>query len=82
VLVAAVSSSLITQLCLGDEPIFRLPAYEVRSLLELPLYLGLGVLASLMSWAFGQPVGGRAAVGRSNASWNGSIPGCSMPSVG
>ncbi|MCT4365778.1 MAG: chloride channel protein [Synechococcaceae cyanobacterium MAG-AL1] len=51
VLVAAVSSSLITQLCLGDEPIFRLPAYEVRSLLELPLYLGLGVLASLMSWA-------------------------------
>jgi len=37
VLVAAVSSSLITQLCLGDEPIFRLPAYEVRSLLELPL---------------------------------------------
>lgn len=50
VLVAAVASSLVTQLCLGDEPILRLPAYEVRSLLELPLYLGLGVLASLMSW--------------------------------
>lgn len=51
VLVAAVASELVTQLCLGDEPIFRLPAYEVRSPLELPLYLGLGLVASLMSWA-------------------------------
>ncbi len=51
VLVAAIASSLVTQLCLGDDPILRLPAYEVRSLLELPLYLGLGLLASLMSWA-------------------------------
>nr|WP_255093248.1 chloride channel protein [Synechococcus sp. J7-Johnson] len=51
VLVAAVASSLVTQLCLGDEPIFRLPVYEVRSPLELPLYLGLGLVASLMSWA-------------------------------
>jgi len=51
VLVAAVSSALVTQLCLGDEPIFRLPVYDVRSPLELPLYLGLGVVASLMSWA-------------------------------
>ena len=50
VLVAAVASSLVTQLLLGDEPILRLPAYEVRSPLELPLYLGLGLLASLMSW--------------------------------
>jgi len=51
VLVAAVASELVTQLCLGDEPIFRLPAYEVRSPLELPLYLGLGLVASLVSWA-------------------------------
>ncbi|MFM8260544.1 MAG: chloride channel protein [Vulcanococcus sp.] len=51
VLVAAVASSLVTQLSLGDEPIFRLPAYEVRSPLELPLYLGLGLLASLLSVA-------------------------------
>jgi H+/Cl- antiporter ClcA len=50
VLVAAVTSSLVIQLCLGNDPIFRLPAYEVRSPLELPLYLGLGLLASLMSW--------------------------------
>ena len=51
VLVAAVASSLVTQLLLGDTPILRLPAYEVRSPLELPLYLGLGLVASLMSWA-------------------------------
>jgi len=51
VLVAAIASSLITQLCLGDAPILRLPAYEVRSLVELPLYLGLGLLASVTSWA-------------------------------
>ena len=51
VLVAAVASSLVTQLVLGDSPILRLPAYEVRSPLELPLYLGLGLLASGMSWA-------------------------------
>jgi H+/Cl- antiporter ClcA len=51
VLVAAVASELVTQLFLGDQPIFRLPAYEVRSLWELPLYLGLGLLASLLSLA-------------------------------
>lgn len=51
VLVAAVASSLVTQLALGDEPIFRLPAYEVRSPLEMPLYLGLGLVASGMSLA-------------------------------
>ena len=51
VLVAAVASALVTQLCLGSDPIFRLPAYEVRSPLELPLYLGLGLLASGVSLA-------------------------------
>ena len=30
VLVAAVASALVTKLCLGSDPIFRLPAYEVR----------------------------------------------------
>lgn len=49
VLVAAVSATLVVQLLLGEAPILRLPAYEVRSPLELPLYLGLGVLASGLS---------------------------------
>jgi H+/Cl- antiporter ClcA len=51
VLVAAVASTLVTQLVLGDSPILRLPAYQVRSPLELPLYLGLGLVASLLSLA-------------------------------
>ena len=51
VLVAAITSTLVVQVGLGDTPILRLPAYDVRSLWELPLYLGLGVLASVMSWA-------------------------------
>jgi H+/Cl- antiporter ClcA len=63
VLVAGVASALVTQLCLGDEPIFRLPAYEVRSPLELPLYLLLGLLASLLSLALVRVL----AVGRSRS---------------
>ncbi|NDG00232.1 MAG: chloride channel protein, partial [Synechococcaceae bacterium WBB_32_011] len=63
VLVAAVSSTLVIQLGLGDEPIFRLPAYEVRSPLELPLYLGLGLLASFVAWALVRLL----ALGRSEA---------------
>ncbi|MFU8886364.1 MAG: chloride channel protein [Cyanobacteriota bacterium] len=61
VLVAAVASLLVTQVLLGDAPILRLPAYGVRSPLELPLYLGLGVLASGMSWLLLQAL----ALGRS-----------------
>lgn len=45
VLLAAVISALITQIGLGSQPAFDLPTYEVRSSLELPLYLGLGLLA-------------------------------------
>jgi H+/Cl- antiporter ClcA/CBS domain-containing protein len=49
VLLAAVVSAWIAQIGLGSQPAFALPAYQVRSLLELPLYIGLGVLASLLS---------------------------------
>ena len=49
VLLAAVVAAWIAQIGLGSQPAFALPAYEVRSLLELPLYVGLGVLASLVS---------------------------------
>jgi H+/Cl- antiporter ClcA len=72
VLVASVASTLVTQLLLGDEPILRLPAYAVRSPLELPLYLGLGVLASGMSWLLLQTL----ALGRSAGlqRWLGALP--------
>ncbi|GAB4386082.1 MAG: chloride channel protein [Elainellaceae cyanobacterium] len=49
VLLAAVVAAWIAQIGLGDQPAFALPAYEVRSLLELPLYVGLGLLASIIS---------------------------------
>ncbi|MEA5581620.1 chloride channel protein [Nodularia harveyana UHCC-0300] len=49
VLLAAVVAALIAQIGLGAQPAFDLPVYQVRSLLELPLYLGLGLGASLIS---------------------------------
>jgi H+/Cl- antiporter ClcA/predicted transcriptional regulator len=54
VLLAAVVSAWIAQIGLGSQPAFALPAYEVRSLMELPLYLGLGLLASLVSLLYVQ----------------------------
>jgi H+/Cl- antiporter ClcA len=52
VLLAAVVAAWIAQIGLGAQPAFALPAYEVRSLLELPLYVGLGLLASLVSLTY------------------------------
>lgn len=54
VLLAAVVSAFIAQVGLGGSAAFTLPAYEVRSLWELPLYMGLGLLACLVSMAFVQ----------------------------
>ncbi|WP_298613517.1 chloride channel protein [uncultured Thermosynechococcus sp.] len=54
VLLAAVISALITQIGLGSQPAFDLPTYEVRSSLELPLYLGLGLLAYGVAVAYTQ----------------------------
>lgn len=53
-LLAAVVAALIAQIGLGGQPAFALPVYEARSPLELPLYLGLGVLASLVSLLYVQ----------------------------
>ncbi|OUC15453.1 MAG: chloride channel protein [Alkalinema sp. CACIAM 70d] len=54
VLLSAVVSSLIAQIGLGSQPAFDLPSYEVRSPLELPLYIGLGLCASLVAIAYTQ----------------------------
>ena len=77
VLVAAVASALVTQLCLGSDPCVRLPAYEVRSPLERPLYLGLGWVASGVSLALLRLL----AAGRSPRvqRWLGHLPhGCCL----
>ncbi len=52
VLLAAVVAALIAQIGLGAQPAFALPVYQVRSPLELPLYMGLGLGASLISLAY------------------------------
>ncbi|NJM69946.1 MAG: chloride channel protein [Scytonema sp. RU_4_4] len=54
VLLAAVVAALIAQIGLGAQPAFNLPVYQVRSPLELPLYLGLGLGASLVSFTYTQ----------------------------
>ncbi len=54
VLLAAVVAALVAQIGLGAQPAFALPVYHVRSPLELPLYLGLGLCASLVSLAYTQ----------------------------
>ncbi|ADI64187.1 chloride channel protein [Trichormus azollae] len=56
VLLAAVVAALIAQIGLGSQPAFALPAYQVRSLLELPLYLGLGLGASLVALTYTQSI--------------------------
>ncbi len=52
VVTASVISALVSQISLGERPAFSLPVYEVRSYWELPLYLGLGVLASVVALMF------------------------------
>ncbi|MBD2440234.1 chloride channel protein [Nostoc sp. FACHB-110] len=69
VLLAAVVAALIAQIGLGAQPAFALPAYQVRSPFELPLYLGLGLGASLVSLAYTELI--RLA----KACFAGSIPG-------
>ncbi|NJL20375.1 MAG: CBS domain-containing protein [Leptolyngbyaceae cyanobacterium SM1_3_5] len=68
VLLSAVVAAWIAQIGLGSQPAFALPAYEVRSLLELPLYVGLGVLASLVSLLYVQ------ALRRSQQCFQGQVP--------
>lgn len=69
VLLAAVVAALIAQIGLGAQPAFDLPVYQVRSLLELPLYLGLGLGASLVSLTY------TGTIRLAKAAFAGLIPG-------
>jgi H+/Cl- antiporter ClcA/predicted transcriptional regulator len=85
VLLAAVVSAWIAQIGLGSQPAFALPAYEVKSLLELPLYLGLGLLASLVSLLYVRALGfsRRAFQGKvTNLTWLAQIPQPLHPVLG
>ncbi len=85
VVLAAVVASLVAQIGLGAKPAFAIPVYEVKSLLELPLYLVLGGLASLVSFTYTQTVdfAREAFQGKIEAvSWLGKIPGYLTPVIG
>jgi H+/Cl- antiporter ClcA len=85
VLLAAVVAALIAQIGLGAQPAFALPAYEVRSPLELPLYLGLGLFASVISIAYTEAIKfvQRAFKGElPNLGWVGRIPVALQPVIG
>lgn len=49
VALSAVLSAAVTQAITGPEPAFHIPIYEYRSAWELPLYLGLGLIAGPIS---------------------------------
>jgi H+/Cl- antiporter ClcA/CBS domain-containing protein len=85
VVLAAVVASLVAQIGLGAKPAFALPVYEVKSLLELPLYLVLGGLASLVSFTYTQTVDFARAAFQGNVkslAWLGNIPRCLTPVIG
>jgi H+/Cl- antiporter ClcA/predicted transcriptional regulator len=85
VVLAAVVASLVAQMGLGGKPAFALPVYEVKSLFELPLYLILGGLASVVSFAYTQTVelSREAFQGRvSYLGWLGKVPRCLTPVLG
>ncbi len=52
VVLAAVTSAVFTQSVTGPQPAFRVPEYAFHSAKELPLYLGLGLLAGPLAAAY------------------------------
>lgn len=52
VILSAISSAVFTQAVSGPKPAFNVPGYAFNSALELPLYLGLGLLAGPVSAAY------------------------------
>ncbi|WP_373540605.1 chloride channel protein [Chamaesiphon sp.] len=85
VVLAAVVASLVAQIGLGARPAFALPVYEVKSLFELPLYLLLGGLASMVAFAYTQTVDFAREAFQGNVSslsWLGKIPRCLTPVIG
>lgn len=85
VLLAAVVSAWIAQMCLGAQPAFALPAYDVRSPLELPLYIGLGLLASFTSLGYTKAIkfAEHCFAGEvKGTAWLGKIPHYYHPIIG
>ncbi|GAB4241954.1 MAG: chloride channel protein [Stanieria sp.] len=56
ILLSAVFSAIASRIFLGIHPAFNLPGYQVNSHWEWLFYLGLGLLASLVSLAYTQAI--------------------------
>lgn len=85
VVLAAVLAALIAQIGLGSQPAFALTAYQTRGLLELPLYLGLGLAASMVSLAYTQALKTAKAgfAGKiAHVDWLAKIPRYLHPTLG
>ncbi|MFT5196468.1 MAG: CIC family chloride channel protein [Cellvibrionaceae bacterium] len=52
VVISAVSASIVGRTFLGNKPAFDIPAYPLNSLLELPIYIILGVLSAVVAIIF------------------------------
>jgi CIC family chloride channel protein len=50
--VSAVTASVVSRAVLGDNPAFTVPAYALKSSWEIPLYLGLGIVAGFGALTF------------------------------
>jgi H+/Cl- antiporter ClcA len=71
VLLSSAVASLITRTILSERLSFKVAEYDLASpLVELPLYLGLGLLAGALALAF------KAAASFFATAFNGTAPGC------
>jgi len=52
VLLASVVAAIVSRAGLGDNPAFRVPPYQIQSILELPLVMLLGSTCGLVSVGF------------------------------
>jgi H+/Cl- antiporter ClcA/CBS domain-containing protein len=85
ILLSAVISSTVSRICLGVHPAFDIPVYQVLSNWEIVFYLGLGLLASLVSLIYTQTIKFVQACFRGEikrVSWLGKIPIGIQPLVG
>jgi CIC family chloride channel protein len=57
IVLSAVSSVVVTRFFLGDEPLFRVPTFELTHPSEFVLYAGVGLAAGLLGTAFVRVLG-------------------------
>ncbi|NJL37823.1 MAG: chloride channel protein [Leptolyngbyaceae cyanobacterium RM2_2_4] len=85
ILLSSIVPALIARIAFGVHPAFDLPAYQVLSHWEWILYLGLGLLASLVSIAFSQAIKLIQAVFQGKIgglTWLGGLPKPIQPILG